>query len=982
MTLQVNQLKNTNEFRQALFPDLKLDDRALNWETTEELLQYDIHMLDALIRAESLHKLKHCAFHEDVKPFDPDPVSALARIRQYLSSFDSKLFLFSRSERQTFGFILENLSEYLLRREGGSGDRERQQLFRDYRFWAENFFTVLDQKLTGMIVEVKDGGEIGTESAYLRFESDSIRIPLYPFVLIRDQRRLFLERVIPGGLEYLDITEGHHRRFTRRDLDLPVFTYLCSILDVETARLIALRLTTADHELAARLDQLERVLALFASQAFPACMENLEPLAPERMHFPLLVLIKARCHFALNQISEMQHLLQKFVLFFPFYPETFELMGDAARLEGKFEKAVSFYEKFLRLSFSEEVSEKLKAVRERMKTEQPKESRPDEPFLEIEAPDEVALPQLVGREREIRQMLEILVSGKRSSVLLVGESGVGRSALLSALSRRLSDGEAPAMMEARGMREINFLHLLAGAKYRGQFEEKALKMLSDFSRRNDILVLEDIHLMMSPGGARGTSLDLVNILKPFLRDGSIQVIATTNYEEMKNTVERDHTLMGFLQPVQVAELSRDDTEKILIRRAQTAARDLRMDIGAHVIEAVVESAARHLKSRRLPLSALILLERCISKLKLKVNAGDTRRMEMTEDDVTEALADMLNLPQSRLSISMKRTLSRLPERLAREIVGQDEALRRLSAVVTMNKMNLGLKPRRPDGVFLFVGPTGVGKTETALALARALYGSEDHLIRIDMSEYMERFTYSRFVGAAPGYVGYQDTNQLTDRVRQNPFSIVLLDEVEKADPQLLNIFLQVFDAGRLTDARGNAVDFSHTTFIMTSNIGTSLFQAERLGFQNRSQGRGVSRAAREKALRRFFTPEFLNRVDEIVYFDHLEEQEIFRIIELQLQPVRRQLQRQGKHLEVADDVCRLLAAEGYSLEFGARNLTRVIQNRLLEPISRVALREEWATAVKVECVLKNGGIVVETSAEAFAATGGGRAAIEKESEIQ
>ncbi|HDP95037.1 MAG TPA: ATP-dependent Clp protease ATP-binding subunit [Candidatus Aminicenantes bacterium] len=979
MTLQVSQLKNTNEFRQVFFPDLKLDDRTLNWETTEELLQYDIHMLDALIRAESLHKLKHYAVKEGVALFDPDPVSALARIRKYLARFDSKLFLFGRSERQTFGFVLENLGEYLYRRDRVGSDRERQQLFRDYRFWAENFFTILDQKLTGMIVQVDDEEEIETERPYLRFESDAIRIPLYPFVLIRDQRRLFLERMIPGGLEYLDITEGHHRRFTRKDLDIPVFTYLCSLLDIESARLVASRLTPGDHELTDKLDLLERAISLYADRAFPTCLEILERLSPERMHYPLLVLMKARCHLALKQFAEMRHLLQKFVLFFPFYADTFELMGDASRLEGKFERAVGFYEKFLRLSHSNSVTEKVKAVRERMKTEQPKEPRPDEPFLEISPSSETALPDLVGREREIRQMMEILISGSRSNILLVGESGVGRSALISALSRRMVDGDVPGMIEARGMREINFLHLLAGAKYRGQFEEKALKLLNDFSRCNDILVLEDIHLMMSPGGARGTSLDLVNILKPFLRDGSIQVIATTNYEEMKNTVERDHTLMGYLQSVQVSELSNKDIQIILRRRADAAARDLRIDVKDGVLEIVAESAGRHLKSRRLPLSALLLLERCFAKIKLKVHAGYSRRMELTEDDVTEALADILNLPQSRLSVSMNLVLSDLPNRLSRQIVGQDNALRRLSAVVTMNKLDLGVKSRRPDGVFLFVGPTGVGKTETALALARALYGSEDHLIRIDMSEYMERFTYSRFVGAAPGYVGYQDTNQLTDRVRQNPFSIILLDEVEKADAQLLNIFLQVFDAGRLTDARGNVVDFSHTTFIMTSNIGTSLFQAERLGFQGDSSGRGVSRAAREKALRRFFTPEFLNRVDEIVYFRHLDKANILRIIELQLEPVRRQLQRQGKCLVVEDGVLEVLAAEGYSLEFGARNLTRVIQNRLLEPISRVALGAEWANAGKVECVLQKNEIVVNVGINAAEEAVDKHSLVEKES---
>ncbi|MDQ1351348.1 MAG: ATP-dependent Clp protease ATP-binding subunit ClpC, partial [Acidobacteriota bacterium] len=262
----------------------------------------------------------------------------------------------------------------------------------------------------------------------------------------------------------------------------------------------------------------------------------------------------------------------------------------------------------------------------------------------------------------------------------------------------------------------------------------------------------------------------------------------------------------------------------------------------------------------------------------------------------------------------------------------------------------------PDGVFLFIGPTGVGKTETAIALSKALYGSTDYLIRIDMSEYMERFTYSRFVGAAPGYVGYMDPNQLTDKVRQNPYSIILLDEVEKADAQLLNIFLQVFDAGRLTDARGNVVDFSHTTIIMTSNIGTSLFSKVQLGYQSDLESANVSHASLLEALKKYFSPEFLNRVDEIVIFDHLEQDSIKKIINIHLQEVYAQFEKMDKELIITDEVIDFIIATGYSKEYGARHIARTLRKHIMEKIARCSLEKEWDDAPQVVCSIVDGEV--------------------------
>jgi ATP-dependent Clp protease ATP-binding subunit ClpA len=333
---------------------------------------------------------------------------------------------------------------------------------------------------------------------------------------------------------------------------------------------------------------------------------------------------------------------------------------------------------------------------------------------------------------------------------------------------------------------------------------------------------------------------------------------------------------------------------------------------------------------------------------------------------------MLNLPESSISVSMRKRLSGLKEAISHHIVGQTAAIDKVVANVVASKLNLDVKNNRPDGVFLFIGPTGVGKTETAIALAKALYGSEDYLIRIDMSEYMERFTYSRFIGAAPGYVGYYDANQLTDKVRQNPFSVILLDEFEKADIQLINIFLQVFDAGRLTDARGNVVDFSHTTIIMTSNIGTSLFSKSQMGYQSSFTSGAVSRGDLIKALKRHFSPEFLNRIDEIVIFDPLGEEDIRNIIEVQLRGIRAGLGKQGKELVVGDDVFRYIIDHYHSKEYGARNVSRALKTELLQKVAHLSLQDDWDEAKCVACGVREDSIEVRLVSECLGEAPDGR----------
>jgi ATP-dependent Clp protease ATP-binding subunit ClpC len=711
------------------------------------------------------------------------------------------------------------------------------------------------------------------------------------------------------------------------------------------------------HVLLEHGETIENACNYHRERLFQDSYNLLNTLAFETVDLPLVYLLQIKNMVNTNRMLEVKKLMQKFVLIYPFYADGYEIMGDLYLKEEDYDMALNFYEKVLKLTQNKRVAEKVKKVRESIEKNKEKTSKQkSDNFYDISDSIFHSDEKLLMREKEERQMIEILLSGSRKNAILVGESGVGKSALIRRLGTRMMNREVPQELRDKRLKEINFVSLLTGSKYRGQFEEKVLKLLEEFKTQKSILVLEDIHLMIASGAPRGTSLDLINILKPFLRDKSIQVIATTNYEEFKNTIEKDNTLMSFFQKVTVAEMNNESTRKILRNLAEDAFSTEKIIISEEVIEQILESARRDVREKKCPDAAVMLFERAVSKIKYKVHMDDLSKFKVEPTDVAEVLSDMLNLPESNLPISLKSRLTNLEDSLLEEIVGQDEAIKRIVATLITSKLNFDVKKGRPDGVFLFIGPTGVGKTESAIALTKALYGSEDYLIRIDMSEYMEKFTYSRFVGAAPGYVGYMDSNQLTDKVRQNPFSVILLDEIEKADSQLLNIFLQVFDAGRLTDARGNVIDFSHSTIIMTSNIGTNLFSRTQLGYQSTLEaGSDVTHSSLLKALKKYFSPEFLNRLDEVLIFNHLREEDIKQIIDIQLKFSREHLEKENKELILHDDVIDYIMRNGYSKEYGARHIARAIRKLILEKIALSSLDKEWDYARQVVCELDKNG---------------------------
>ena len=876
----------------------------------------------------------------------------------------------SKTERQTLVFILENIGEYL--RNGQKlEEKDRRALFADYRFWIENLFKLCEQKVGGAVTaskRVSPKNLFGPQEALhdeLIYGNAAVNFSLFPFAVVQEGGVLFLARLDADGALYRGPAGGEGVRLALDGLWPKVAEFLLANFCFTELERVERLLPAGEEEVLGKWRQVEAAQREQQLQRYAESQQLLDELAFEDLNMPLAYLLQVRNLAELGRGPEMKRLLQKFLLFYPFYAAGHEWMGDVYAREDNPELALNFYEKALLIAQSRGLGEKIKKARDLLDKGRGKpEAQKNDAFFDITDAVIQNEQRIIGRHKELRQMIEILISGSKRNLLLIGERGVGKTALVRLLAQKIIFGEVPPALREKRIKEINFVALLTGSKYRGQFEEKVLKLLQEFRTQNAILVLEDMHLMMSTGAARGTSLDLVNILKNFLRDNSIQVIATTDYEEYKNTIEKDNSLLGHFQKIVVNELSPEGTRRVLKDIvAQGIAADS-LHVSGTIVEDIVESAKRDIRDRKLPDSAIMLLERCIAKVKLK-NIAAGAPLAIEEADVLEVLADIGNLPETTVSISLKSRLASLRENLLKRIVGQDEAVAKMVSSVIASKLGYDVKKNRPDGVFMFIGPTGVGKTETAIALSEALYGSQDYLIRIDMSEYMEKFTYSRFVGAAPGYVGYYDANQLTDKVRLNPYSVILLDEIEKADAQLLNIFLQVFDAGRLTDARGNVIDFSKTTIVMTSNIGTALFAKANLGYKSSPEGTQVSRATLIKALKKYFSPEFLNRIDEIIVFHHLRGADIRSLIDIRLHEVRRDLEKQGKELVVGEDVLAHIAARGYSLEYGARNLNRVLKKELLEKIAHLSLEKEWAEARCLVCRLRHDE--VEVSAEPAAA---------------
>jgi ATP-dependent Clp protease ATP-binding subunit ClpC len=610
------------------------------------------------------------------------------------------------------------------------------------------------------------------------------------------------------------------------------------------------------------------------------------------------------------------------------------------------------------------------------------------------------LDPVIGREREIERVIQILARRTKNNPALIGEPGVGKTAIVEGLAQRIVAGETPEPLLDKRVLQLDVGSLVAGTIYRGQFEERLKKVIGELKSSNCILFIDEVHMLVGAGSA-GSSVDAANILKPALARGELQCIGATTLEEYRKYIESDAALERRFQPITVEEPSVEETIEILRGVRPAYEQHHRLRISDEALEAAARLAARYISDRFLPDKAIDVVDESASRVRMykSPHAGDLRdsfvslksvqqakekaieehryeeaaalrdqeielrdRLEVlradwkdagivvTPEDVAEVVSMWTGIPLTQLRDSETERLLHMEEELHRRIVGQDEAIAALAKAV--RRARAGLKdPRRPIGSFIFLGPTGVGKTELAKALAEFMFGSEEALLQLDMSEFMERHTVARLVGAPPGYVGYEDAGQLTETIRRRPFSIVVFDEIEKAHPEAFNMLLQVMEEGNLSDAKGHKVDFRNVILVMTSNIGAELIKRETgLGFARpHDEDADAERRyedMRKKLLdelKRLFRPEFVNRVDSVIVFRALSREEIAQIVDLELSKVCTRLADYGIGLQVTEAAKARLAEEGYSEEYGARPLRRVIQSKIEDVLSDAVLAGRFAT---------------------------------------
>lgn len=604
------------------------------------------------------------------------------------------------------------------------------------------------------------------------------------------------------------------------------------------------------------------------------------------------------------------------------------------------------------------------------------------------------LDPVIGREKEIERVSQILARRKKNNPVLIGEPGVGKTAIVEGLALRIIQRKVPRTLLDKRIVTLDLASLVAGTKYRGQFEERMKALMNELERAKDvILFIDELHTIVGAGGASG-SLDASNIFKPALSRGDIQCIGATTLDEYRQYIEKDGALERRFQKVLIDPPTTDETREILEKIKDRYEEHHNVKYTKEAVDACVRLSDRYITDRYFPDKAIDVLDEsgarvhlaniCVPKevLELEEKIEEVRRQKnlvvksqnfeeaarlrdyekrlqaelekakleweikssetyfiVTEDDVADVVAMMTGIPVNKIAMSETEKLMKLPEELKKMVVGQDEAIEHLSKAI--RRARAGLKdPRRPIGSFMFLGPTGVGKTELAKALARVLFNTEDALVRIDMSEYMEKFSVSRLVGAPPGYVGYEEGGQLTEKVRRRPYSIILLDEIEKAHPDVFNILLQVFDDGILTDGLGRRVDFKNTIIIMTSNVGTrELKIGNKLGFvepSNEDEYQSIKTSI-EDAIKRLFNPEFINRIDDFIIFRKLNKEHIYQIIDIQLEDLRRRLKHQNITLELTQSAKDFLVSKGFDEKFGARPLKRALQQYVEDELAEILL---------------------------------------------
>ena len=631
---------------------------------------------------------------------------------------------------------------------------------------------------------------------------------------------------------------------------------------------------------------------------------------------------------------------------------------------------------------------------------------------------------VIGRDTEIQRVIQILSRRTKNNPVLIGEPGVGKTAIAEGLAQRIVNGNVPEILCNKRIISLSISSMLAGAKYRGEFEERLKKAIDEVQQHDDMIIfIDEIHTLVGAGATEG-AMDAANILKPALARGEFQVIGATTLDEYKKHIEKDAALERRFQPVQVGEPNEEDALEILRGLRDRYEAFHKAKITDEALKAAVTLSSRYITDRFLPDKAIDVVDEAASKVRMKVfsAAPDVKALEdrlntvkkekeaavtsqdfekaaklrdeeqalvkeiddkksvakeesdqkliVTEDDIAAVVAQWTGIPVAKIAEEESETLLHLEDELHKRVIGQDDAVTAVAKAV--RRARAGLKdPKRPIGSFLFLGPTGVGKTELARALASSLFGDESAMIRLDMSEYMEKHTVSRLVGAPPGYVGYEEGGQLTDAVRRKPYSVILLDEVEKAHADFFNILLQVLDDGRLTDSQGRTVDFRNTVIIMTSNLGAKALHknSTELGFLAPKKAESHSNDSKTKdfkeakksvldAVKRHFRPEFLNRIDEMIVFHPLTEEDLTKIVTILMSDVIKRLGERDLHLEITPEAMKLLVKEGSDFTMGARPLKRAIQRLIEDPVSDLILKGEAIAGKTIKANAKDNDIVV------------------------
>ena len=566
---------------------------------------------------------------------------------------------------------------------------------------------------------------------------------------------------------------------------------------------------------------------------------------------------------------------------------------------------------------------------------------------------------VVGREREISRVIQILSRRTKNNPVLVGEPGVGKTAVAEALARRVARGEVPDTLKNRRIVTLDLASMLAGTKYRGDFEDRVKCIIKEVQRAGDVIVfIDELHTIVGAGSAEG-AIDAANILKPALGRGEIQVIGATTPEEYRKHIEKDAALERRFQPVNVPEPDGECCERMLLALRGSLEAHHGLRITDEAVSAAIRLSTRYICDRYLPDKAIDLLDEAASRVRVE---GSPARTQVEASDVAEVVSAWTGVPASAITEPESERLLRLEEALHRRVVGQDEAVSAVARAIRRGRVGLA-DPRRPLGSFLFLGPTGVGKTELCRALAEAVYGDEEALIRLDMSEYMEKHAVSKLIGSPPGYVGYDEGGQLTERVRRRPWSVVLFDEIEKAHEDVYNLLLQIMEDGRLTDSEGRRADFRSTIVVMTSNVGAKAITENRpaLGFSGAARdGDGAVREAVMAELRQTFRPEFLNRVDDAIVFRRLTPADVRRIARGLTDAVRERMRALGVQLEVTDAALDLLAERGFDPTYGARPLRRCICTQLEDPAAEALLSGRTGPGDRLIADAKDGKLVLET----------------------